>query len=213
MQVATTTAEDFLRSLEGAKAERRKQKLTADQIEERPLTPWERYRALTDHYDSLQDHSEQSDRKARFGLLILGSLNAVNLLLAARGELVGLPRIDALFASMYVGSYVMLSLGLFLYAIAALRPRRMAGEELALSAAAALRGPGATMHTTAQEYCERWRSIELSVLNDELATLTYIAARRNTERTRAVQRVYAGLCVLVVLTAILLVVLTTSALA
>jgi hypothetical protein len=49
----------------------------------------ERYRALTDQYDRLTDISEQGDRKTRFALLILGSINAVNLLIVTGGNLSG----------------------------------------------------------------------------------------------------------------------------
>ena len=211
MSLQIATPEDFLRSLDATKVERRKRKLEVEQTDERPLAPWERYRALTDHYDTLQDLSEQSDRKARFALVILGSLNAVNLLLAARGDMFGLPHIDAVFATAYVGSYVMLSLGLFFYAIAALRPRPIAGAEQT-STTSWLRCEAAGTQTSLAEYRERWRAIELSQLTDELATLTYLTARTNATRTRALQRVYVGLGGLVLLTGVLLVALMTSAL-
>ena len=211
MSLQIATPEDFLRSLDATKVERRKRKLTVQQTGERRLAPWERYRALTDHYDTLQDLSEQSDRKARFALVILGSLNAVNLLLAARGDMFGLPHIDAMFATAYVGSYVMLSLGLFFYAIAALRPRPIAGDAGDDSAASWLRCDSTRTQATLAEYRERWRAIELSQLTDELATVSYLTARMNATRTRALQRVYVGLGGLVLLTGVLLVALMTSA--
>src|SRR5687767_13079658 len=118
-----TTPEDFLRSVDGARAERRRQKELERGQETRVLEPWERYRALSDHYDALQDLSEQGDRKTRFALIILGSLNAINLLIVARGDLVGLAHKGGPAMNAYVAFYAVLSLGFFFYAISALRPR------------------------------------------------------------------------------------------
>ena len=88
--LAHTTPEDFIRSVDQAKLERRRQRDAELALETRPLQPWERYRALVDQYDSLQDEAEHSDKKTRFALLILGSLNAINLVIAMRGDTIGL---------------------------------------------------------------------------------------------------------------------------
>lgn len=121
--LAHNSPEDFLRSVEDAKVERRRQKEAELALETRLLQPWERYRALVDHYDSLQDAAEHGDRKTRFALLILGSLNAINLVVAMRGETIGLPQSSGPLVIGYLALYAMLSLGCCFCAIAALRPR------------------------------------------------------------------------------------------
>src|SRR5262245_51328177 len=55
--------------------------------ETRQLDPWERYRALVDLADTYVDMMEIADRKTRFSLVILGALNALNLVVAARPNL------------------------------------------------------------------------------------------------------------------------------
>src|SRR5262245_5889985 len=67
-----------------SKAERRRRKDAERLLETRQLDPWERYRALTDHVDHLLGITELADRKTRFALVILGALNAVNVMIAVR---------------------------------------------------------------------------------------------------------------------------------
>lgn len=211
-----TSPEDFLRSVDDAKAERRRQKEMERSAEHRVLDPWERYRALSDHYRTLQDVSEQGDRKTRFALLILGSINAVNLLIVMRGDMVGLPRQDGRFAIAYVALYALLSLAFFFYAIAALRPRapRLQAPSAAdgEDAPPALRLPSLVLAQTPEEYCETWQRVEVGQLNRELAFIIHETMKANAIKARALHRVYVGLYVLVGLTAALLVVLAWTAL-
>ena len=62
------------------------------------------------------------------------------------------------------------------------------------------------------EYRENWRTAEVGHLTHELASLVYASARGNAEKLRLLQRVYAGLYVLVALTAGLVAALTWSGL-
>ncbi|MGH9253995.1 MAG: hypothetical protein ACRD3C_05445 [Vicinamibacterales bacterium] len=209
--LAQNSPEDFLRSVEHAKVERRRQKEAELALETRPLQPWERYRALVDHYESLQDASEQSDRKTRFALLILGSLNAINVVIAMRGEAIGLPQQSGPLLIGYLICYAMLSLGCCVCAIAALRPRA-AGSMAAPDGRARkpLRVPEAVATQTLDEYCENWRTAEVGSLTHELASQVYGIARSNADKLHALHRVYLGLYVLVVLTAALIAVLGWS---
>jgi hypothetical protein len=202
--------EEFLRSLDEAKAERRRLKVAERSVEERVLEPWERYRALIDYYHALQDLSEQGDRKTRFALLILGGLNAINLLLVMRGEVVGLPAQGGAFTGAYVASYSLISLAVFLYSIAALRPApaptRVAEDVPPLwSSDAALAAP-------AEAYVENWRGAQVGQITRELAQLVYRTTQGNAARTRSLERVYAGLSVLVALTAALMLTLALASL-
>lgn len=208
----TTSPEDFLRSVDDAKAERRRQRGLERFDENRVLDPWERYRALSDHYEALQDASEQGDRKTRFALLILGGLNAVNLVVVTRGDVLGLPTTGQGVVGVYVACYALLSLCFFFYAIAALRPRTPTVESTP-EGTGGLRRAEAIVKQAHDEYCETWKHARLGSLNDELASMAYAMAYGNTEKLRALGRVYFGLYVLVGLTAALLVMLGWSALA
>src|SRR5688572_30458529 len=108
---------------EESKAERRRRKDAERLLETRQLDPWERYRALADHVDHLLDVTELADRKTRFALVILGALNAVNLLIAIRAPQLGADGVSPLILQSYIAGYVLLSLYAAVFAILALRPR------------------------------------------------------------------------------------------
>ena len=188
-----------------AKAERRRLKAMARAAEDRPLDPWERYRALNDHCDRLMDETELYDRKTRFALLILGGLNAVNLLVIARLDLLSTLQRGSLFLSGYVACYALLSLGLLMYSISALRPRaRLAHRHdngRAPERTALLYGDDVLGHTS-DHYCEQWRHLRIDQLTGELAETAYRGAHTNATKVYALQRVYVGLSILVALTAV-----------
>ena len=206
--LVNTTPEDFLRSVDDARAERRRQKGLERSVDARPLEPWERYRALNDHYDALQDHSEQSDRKTRFALIILGSINAINLLIVARGDVVGLSHQGGPVVNAYVAFYAVLSLGLFCYAISALRPRRSGAGDVTHPA---LRAADGVLSQSLSDYHNAWQQANLGQLNGEIEAMAYAVVHENAAKRRALHRVYMGLYVLVGLTAVLLAVLGVAA--
>ena len=210
--LAHSSPENFLRSVEDAKVERRRQKDAERALETRVLDPWERYRALADHYDALQDTSEHSDRKTRFALLILGSLNALNLMIAMRGESVGLPTQGGPLMVGYLATYAMVSLACCFGAIAALRPHIRRGVQADGRERRPLRFPNGIAAQTVEEYCENWRTAEVGTLTGELASLVHATACSNDEKLQSLHRVYVGLYVLVVLTAGLVTALAYSAL-
>jgi len=191
---------------EDAKAERKRLKDAERFSDTRPLDPWERYRALSDHVDHLLDVTELADRKTRFALVILGALNAVNVLIALRS-----PQVDAglnhTFIQVYVAGYVMISLFFFVYAIMALKPRvgRMhrVGEARAGGRLPGLRLMDDILATDIDEYYDLWRTAEVGQLDREMALQAYLLARANSDKFRAVHRVFQGLLLLVGLTAVL----------
>jgi len=183
-----TTAQDVLRLVDDAKAERRRRKDMERALEDRVLDAWERYRALNDHCDRLLDLTELYDRKTRFALLILGGLNALNLLVVMRADVLSsLQRGSALMGA-YVACYVGLSLCMLLYAISALRPRARGDDR---------DEEGQTL----DEYAEGWREMQIGQLNHHLVAIAYLRTHTNAGQLRALQRVYCGLYVLVVLAA------------
>ena len=204
--IMKTSPEDFLRSVDDAKAVKRQERFLERAAEHRTLDPWERYRALTDQYDRLTDITEQGARKTRFALLILGSINAINLLIVTRGDWSAVPSLSNPMLAAYVACYALLSLGVFVYAIAALRPR----PPLATGDAARqplLQIDEETLGQPADVYATRWQQAQVGELNAEVATMVYSLSKANADKLRALHRVYVGLYVLVALTATALVVL------
>ena len=187
---------------EESKADRRRRKEAERLAETRLLDPWERYRALSDHVDHLLDVTELADRKTRFALVILGALNAVNVLIAIRAPQLGGDAMSPTLLQSYITVYVLISLYAAIYAIIALRPR---SQELH-GAAVQHEPTGMSLlagapNTDADAYYDTWRQADLSQVNRDLAMRSHLLARANTEKFRALRRVYQGLLVLVALTA------------
>ena len=207
----------IVQSDEDAKAERKRRKDAERFIETRPLDPWERYRALSDHVDHLLDVTELADRKTRFALVILGALNAVNVLIALRAPQIDADGLNHTFIQVYVAGYVLISLYFFVYAIMALRPRvgRMhrLGEARAKGGLPGLRLMDDILATDIDDYYELWRTAEVGQLDREMALQAYLLARANAEKFQAVRRVFHGLLLLVGLTAILVAIIALHVMA
>jgi hypothetical protein len=189
---------------EESKAERRRRKDAERLLETRQLDPWERYRALADHVDHLLDVTELADRKTRFALVILGALNAVNVLIAIRAPQLGAEGVSPVILQSYITGYVLLSLYAAVFAILALRPR---SQEMDGAAAqdepTGMKLLAGAPDIDAEAYYDSWRQAELSQINRELAMRSHLLARANTEKFQALGRVYQGLMILVGLTAVL----------
>ena len=169
-------------------AERRQRKEAMRTAEDRVLDPWERYRAVSDHCDRLHDMTELYDRKTRFALIILGTLNAMNALLVTKGDLKHLLHIPPSL-TLYIGCYALISVVLLWQAIAALSPAAAYGEPT---------------DDPLDDYCESWKRMQVGDLNRQLATASYGLAQTNAAKLAAVARLYSGLKVLAVLTALLI---------
>lgn len=206
-----------VQSDEESKAERKRKKELDRFIETRPLDPWERYRALSDHVDHLLDVTELADRKTRFALVILGALNAVNVLVAIRVPQLDADGLNHTFIQVYVAGYVILSLYFFVYAILALRPRsgllHRPSESRPDGRAPGLRLMNDILATDIDEYYDLWRKAEVGQLDREMALQAYLLARTNADKFRAVGRVFRGLLLLVGLTALLVVIIAVHMMA
>jgi hypothetical protein len=193
---------------EEAKAEKkaaRRQKKLEESLDARPLDPWERYRALTDLVDRYMECAEMLDRKTRFALIIVGTLNAVNALILLRPDV--LPSgIDRSWLAVYVGCYLGLSLYVFVEAIDELKPRLRS----LLKSAHGVESPGESrglslMRDVAAQsvdgFYETWRQARFDQLNPELAQQAQQMGQVNLVKFAALSRLFKGLLVLVVLTA------------
>jgi hypothetical protein len=189
-------------------------------LDTRILEPWERYRALLDVLDAYTDLLELADRKTRFALIIMGLLNAVNFLLVARSDVLGVQ--SASFGTalaLYVALYAFLSLFFFSQAIEALRPRSAKffhDPGLRPGASSESRRLRSIAHVAAQgpeEYYDFWREATVDQLCREVAFTVQSMAAINTVKYRALERVYRGLVAQTALTILLLSALAYSAFA
>jgi hypothetical protein len=179
--------------------------------EDRPLDPWERYRVLEDILEGQSDLAQMADRKTRFALLIMGTLNAVNLVIVTRPNLFpGEKTLTGVSLGLYVVSYAALSIYFFVQAIEALRPRARALLEPVQSLGQdadglpGLRFIGNAVAMTAEQYHDAWRRIEVADVTREMALHVQLLARVNTEKYRALDRVFAGLIALTIFTSVLI---------
>ncbi len=198
-----------------SKTERRHRKEAERLADTRPLESWERYRALSDLVDHMLDVVELADRRTRFALLILGALNAVNLLIVVRLDALGVQGLNLTFVRTYFTCYVLLSLYFFSYAIVALRPRLRQGRRNRQPGnpdLGKLRLIDDILDQDVDAYYERWQHTQVGQLNREMAFHAHIFARTNAEKYHALGRLYLGLVILVVLTAILVAVVGIHAL-
>src|SRR5262245_2259523 len=157
-------------------AEAKRLKKLEKSLDTRTLDPWERYRALVDLLDTYVDMIELADRKTRFSLVILGALNALNFLVAARPAFFsGAGTATESWVIAYAAAYVTGSLYLVVQAIGVLRPRADTFLATAQSVAHDAKRPRSTrfigdvVAQTPDEYYETWQKIENGQLNRELA--------------------------------------------
>jgi hypothetical protein len=179
-------------------------------LETRTLEPWERYRALLDVLDAYTDLLELADRKTRFALIIMGLLNAVNFLLVARSDVLGVETVSVGTAlAMYAALYAFLSLYFFSQAIEALRPRsakffRDSGPSVGTAETRRLRSIAHVAVQPPEAYYDFWRGASIDQLCREVAFTVQSMAAINMDKYRALERVYRGLVALTALTALLL---------
>jgi hypothetical protein len=182
------------------KAERRRRE---KYDEGRLLEPWDQYRVLTDMAKMQQDILEMADRRTRFALLILGTLNALNLLIVARPDILSRARLQVEpvpGVATYVVIYAALSLFLFVQAIIALKPRATPLIGRTEGPDRRLRHFGAMISQSAEDYLQGWREATISIVLKELAFHVQLSARVISEKYVAIGRLYIGLMVLVFMT-------------
>lgn len=189
-----------------SKSERRLRKQSEKLAEARPLESWERYRALSDLLDHMLDVIEMADRRTRFALVLLGTLNAANVLIALQADLLGASDLDPLLIRGYIGCYLLLSLYFLVHAVIALKPRsRQMGRTVDAGHLTELPGVRLVDDILAHKpdaYYDLWRTTEIGTLNRELAIQVHLMARTTAEKFTALRKVYNGLLVLIGLTAI-----------
>jgi hypothetical protein len=176
-------------------------------LDTRKMDSWERYRALSDLLDNYADLSEYADRKARFALVVMGALNALNVIAAAQPNLLVGLRSGA--ASGWLGAYIVgyaaLSVYFVVHAINTLRPRLdlfpNAPATGALAGPSGLRFMADINPADSVTYYQRWTSATVGQVNEELAQHVQVLARLCDVKFRTLGRVYRGLLGMAMMTA------------
>jgi hypothetical protein len=175
----------------------------------RMLDPWERYRALIDAYEAFFDMNELADRKTRFALVMMGALNALNIILGTQkmfGDLTaGIRPVILIYFTLYAA----MSLYFFIAAIATLRPRISMFPENQPNPAprAGLRFIGDVVASSKETYFQRWNTIQVGELCRETAEHVQVVARVTDAKFKALERVYNGLTAMTTLSAIMVTVI------
>jgi hypothetical protein len=182
----------------------------------RPLDSWERYRALNDALDEVYETIDISNRETRFALILMGSLNAFVVLATARTDLFTL--LDTgqrIWAATLLAIYAATALYFMLQAIEALRPRKFRPDISTCQVDPDQRPNGVryfedVIDRDLPDHCRAWRDVHMGQLNAELAVQLHSLARKSHANRIALRRLYAGLRVMTLLVAGLLVVFAYS---
>jgi len=171
----------------------------------RTLDPWERYRALIDLYEAFFDMNELADRKTRFALVMMGALNALNVIMGTQRMFGDLTAGIRPMIGLYFGAYAILSLYFFIHAIATLRPRisMFPGGSPQAAQRAGLRFIGDVVDANDDEYYERWTNIQVGELCRETAKHVQVVARVTDVKFKSLDRVYNGLTAMTSLSAVM----------
>ena len=171
----------------------------------RPLDPWERYRALVDAFEQGIDLAEMADRKVRFALLVMASLNIAVFALSTRSELLGFGPFQLRgWLGAYLLVYAIVAVYFFVQAVDALRPRAGTPPGAAPGPsfeASRLRHLERVLSQDIATYAQAWRDVRFDQLHNELALQNHRLAQINEEKYAALGRLYGGLRVLALLLA------------
>jgi hypothetical protein len=199
------------------KEARRRAKRQRDDL--RTLDPWERYRALSDALDESYDLIDISNREARFALIMMGVLNAALFVIGTRWSLVaGLPASARALLGLGLVIYGAVAVHFLLQAVEALRPRKFHPHLPEPTAANRDRYPVGVRYfedvvrRDAEDHWRAWNEVRLGQLNAELAVQGHSLSLKNKAKYDAVRRLYAGLRLMTILAAVMLMVMAGFAL-
>lgn len=181
------------------------------QGEARRLEPWERYRALTDAMDEVYEAMDHSNREARFALLVMGILNAFVAISASRPEVVGtLEGAQRPAAAVLLGVYAVAAMYFLYQAIEALRPGKFrpqlgdwqtSGDVLPIG----IRYYEDVISRDALGHWQAWHEVQVGQLNAELALQFHSLCFKSNVKRVALVRLFAGLRLMTMLVAALMV--------
>lgn len=165
--------------------------------EQRGLKPWERYRALTDAYETAQDLLEFGDRKVRFGLVVIGAINLAVFGLAFRAQSVTAVPVEwRPWIMAYLGLYACVLVYGVSHAISALRPR-IQPTEGGSEKQTGLHFHEDILRQRYPDFEKSWRDLQIGELTNLLSRQTYSVAHINHAKFSALQRMYSSINVMV----------------
>jgi hypothetical protein len=177
----------------------------------RPLSAWERYRALTDVLEEAIDLVELADHKARFGLVVMAALNVLLFIIASETDV-----FDAVPAGWWpvavavIVVYAVVAVYFVVQAIESLRPRtaqpppRRASRTGVDDLPVAMRFYEDILSRDVEAYRRSWRELRIGQLNAELAVQAHALATINKAKYAALRRLYGGLQIMTVLAALMI---------
>ena len=148
-----------------------------------------------------------ANREARFAAILMGALNATVVVLVTRPEVqLTIPSGFKPWMGVLLGVYASVAVYFFLSAIEILRPRRYKPRidhpELEREAQpAGVRYYEDIILRSAEAHWGAWRNIRIGQLNAELAVQIHSLALVTKSKYAAVQRLYAGLRLMTVIVA------------
>lgn len=177
------------------------------------LEPADRYKALVNAVKQAQDLIEMGDRKARFALVIMSVLNAVAVLLVARGGTSLMPTsgVWSLALVAQIAVYVVVTLYFVAQAVSALRPRGVHPPPAHEMPSAV--EPGRSMRVLfhadvmarkREDYRALWERLRMDNLTTELADQLYTLSMVNQRKYAALDRLYVGVNVMTALLGLML---------
>jgi hypothetical protein len=189
----------------------RRKDLRRLQGEARRLEPWERYRALTDAMDEVYEVMDHSNREARFALIVMGILNAFVAISASRPEVVGtLEGAQRTLAGVLLGVYAVAAMYFLYQAIEALRPGKFrphlgAWQSSGDALPAGVRYYEDVIARDALGHWQAWHNLQVGQLNAELALQFHSLCFKSNVKRVALTRLFAGLRLMTMLVAALMV--------
>jgi uncharacterized membrane protein YuzA (DUF378 family) len=177
----------------------------------RPLDAWERYRALNDAMDEAYDVVDISNREARFALIVMGGLNAVVVLAATRADLLSVLDVrQRLWAAILLAIYGVCAVYFLLQAIEALRPGNFRPDlrgwrEDSDDFPKRVRYYEDVIERDLHAHWRAWREVQMGQLNADLAIQLHSMCIKSNVKRVALRRLYAGLRIMTLLVAGLIV--------
>ena len=196
-----------------ADSDRSAKKLEKLEAERGLLDPADRYKALVNAVEASQDLIELADKKARFALVIMSVLNAVAVLLVVRGGNLSFPRtgIFGALVPMEFALYAVVTVYYISQAISALRPRgvkpppsNQLPSQVEPAKSMRVLFYADVVARERAEYRELWGNLRMDNLTTELSDQLYTLSVINSQKFRALERLYFGLTVMTVLLAVVI---------
>jgi len=192
-----------LRTEEELESRRRRKEAKVLAKASRALDPWERYRALVDAFEQAIDFAEVADRKVRFAMVVMASLNIGVFALTMRTELIGFAQLPLRgWLGAFLLTYAVVAVYFFVQAVDALRPRPASdpgASRVVAVEASGLRRLERVVSQDRVDYARAWREVRFDQLHNELALQNHRLAQVNEEKYAALGRLYGGLRALALL--------------